>query len=147
VVDRRVVLFNAGLVAIGVAVVLPWADVAGRPRSGPSFANLLLSLPDVAMLGSHLTVVAAVWYSIPLLALATWTTQFRSWPPALDRLTAALAVALLVATFLMVAWLAIRDVGFPSPGAVVAAVGAVLVLGAAWPRRRVEVPVEVGTSE
>jgi hypothetical protein len=135
--DGRVIGFNAGILLVAVSVPLPWADVAGDPRSGPSFANLLLSLPDIPRLGSHLTMVAAVWWSIPFLALAAWTTQFRNWPPRLDGWTRLLAVPLLLSTLLMVAWLAVRDVGFPSVGAVLAGAGAVLVAAVALapPRR------------
>jgi hypothetical protein len=123
----RIIFLNGGILLVALSVALPWADVGGRARSGPSFANLLLSLPELPLLGSHLRAVAFLWYSVPFLALITWVTQFRSWPPAVDRWTRAAGIVLVLATALMIGWLALRDVGFPSAGAACAGVGAALV--------------------
>ncbi len=137
--DRvRLAAGNAGLILVWCALLLPWAEVAGRRRTGPAFADLLLDLPRVSLVGEHLRLVAVGWYAIPLLALATWLTQFRSWPPRFDRLTAAAALLLGVTVAASVAWLAVRGVGFPQPGPVLASLGAAAV-GAACirlPNRR-----------
>lgn len=126
----RLVASNAGLGLVWCSLLLPWAEVAGRVRTGPAFADLLLDLPDIALLGDHLRLVAIVWYAIPLLALATWLTQFRSWPPSLGRLTTAAAVPLGLSVAASVLWLAARGVGFPQPGPVVATLGAAAVVAA-----------------
>lgn len=128
--SNRIKLFDIGIVVVGVSLPLPWAEVAGRPRSGPAFANLLLSLPEVELLGDHLTFVAVLWYSIPLLALAAWLTQFRTWPRELSRWSVVFAALLALVVAVLVVWLAVRGVGFPTLGPAVAVIGAGVVLGA-----------------
>lgn len=123
-------VFNAGLALVGVALLLPWAEVAGRTYQGPAFANLLLRLPEVRPLGDHLTLVAATWYLIPATALVTWGAQFTRWPPHVGWPSRGGVAVLAAATFAVTAWLAVRNVGFPAPGPVVAVAG-VTVAGAA----------------
>jgi hypothetical protein len=126
-----VVALNVGIVLVFLSIPLPWARIAGQTRSGPAFADLLLGLPDIPRLGSYLRAVAALWYALPLLALATWLTQFRTWPPAATRATVVAASALAVAVALLMVWSGVRAVGFPSVGGLVASAGAALALGAA----------------
>lgn len=137
--ERRsslVVGLNVGIGLVFLSLPLPWARVAGRTRTGPAFADLLLGLPDVPLLGRHLEIVALLWYSIPLLALATWLTQFRAWPPSIDGWTLVGAALLGVAVALLMVWLAVRGVGFPQPGGVIASLGAALTLAVAVLDRR-----------
>jgi hypothetical protein len=124
----RLAAFNLGILLVWVSFPVPWAEVAGRVRTGPAFADLLLDLPEIDLLGSHLRIVALVWYSIPLLALVTWLTQFGHWPPHLTRWSQAGALGLALVVGASVSWLALRGVGFPQTGPVVAGLGAGLVL-------------------
>jgi hypothetical protein len=127
---RRLVAFNVGLALVGVALLLPWADVAGQRYHGPAFANLLLRLPEVRPLGDHLTLVAFTWYLIPAAALLTWGAQFIGWPPHIGWPSRGGLAVLAAATLAVTAWLAARNVGFPAPGPLVAVAG-VGVAGAA----------------
>lgn len=132
---RRLVAFNAGLALVGVALLLPWAEVAGQSYRGPAFANLLLRLPEVRPLGDHLTLVALTWYLIPAAALLTWGTQFIRWPPHIGWPSRGGLAVLAAATLAVTAWLAVRNVGFPAPGPVAAVVGVVVAGGAAMRAR------------
>jgi hypothetical protein len=127
----RLLAFNLGLVLVGVAVVLPWAEVAGERYRGPAFANLLLRLPEVRPLGDHLTLVAWTWYLIPLGGLVAWGAQFTRWPPRVGWPSRAGLVVVTLATVAVSGWLAVRDVGFPAAGPVVALVGAGVAVAAA----------------
>jgi len=126
-----VVGLNLGIALVFLSVPMPWARVAGRSRSGPDFADLLLRLPEIPGLGPHLEIVALLWYAVPVLALVTWLTQFRSWPPTLDGWTVIGAGLLCIVVALLMAWLALRGVGFPQAGGVVASIGALTALAAA----------------
>lgn len=124
----RLAAFNLGVLLVWLSFPVPWAEVAGKVRTGPAFADLLLDLPEISLLGNHLRIVALVWYSIPLLALVTWLTQFGHWPPHLTRWSQVAALGLALVVGVSLSWLALRGVGFPQAGPVVAGVGTGLVL-------------------
>jgi hypothetical protein len=134
-VTRRATLavigLDVGLALVALGVFLPWARVAGDERAGATLANSLLGLPDADQV-QGLAVLGLCWYAIPLLALATWLSQFRHWPPRLGWLTRILGLALLAATAAFYAWLVVRDAGGPRLGANLALAGALVAAVSAF---------------
>lgn len=133
---RRLAGSVAAAAAVLVATLLPWSSTAAAGRSGWQTASLALAL-DEAVHRPVLTVLACVWFSVPLLAaaaLAVATRLPRRWAVVALRSVGALLLVVVPAVLVAV-HSAGADISLSGPLLALAGAAALVAVPAPIPDR------------